>query len=528
MGKTTLSNGKSNSSTLCLRLFFTILFFVTFIWGSFSNVLAKSQSEADASPVLTFGQVKTDSLSNASDEKWFKFDVTDRGRFRINLKLNEKANPQDINSGWDFKVYRKGDLENALRIYKEIKDSRYSEWFGFAPDTYYICVCSNWTLTDSNAPVNCPFDVMAEFQPNAAWEQEKNDIKQDANAINTNNTYYGSLYCANDVDWYKYTVTKAGYQFVTFIPDAKECDKEKINDGWKYTIYEADGTTEVIAYDNIISSQKSVKLPMKKGTYYIRVSAHWDINDASSPVEQIYNLKVYEAGEANWETEHNDSQKTANVITFDKKFVGSTYHHHDEDWYKFIVPGKGTATISFAKANNVNTADVHDGWKYELFASKSSDAIISKDKIIRSASNKLVLSAGTYYLKVSPSWGIADSSAPTDCQYTVKIAFLSNAKIASEFKKSTVKISAPKVAKKKVTIKWAKNKESNGYEVYRATKKSGKYTKIATVKGMGKVSYVDKKAKAKQIYFYKVRAYKVIDGKKVYSKYSAIKKVKAK
>ena len=188
MGKTTLSNGKSNSGTLCLRLFFTTLFVVTFIWGSFTNVFAKSQSEADASPALTFGQVKTDSLSNASDEKWFKFDVTERGRFRINLKLNEKANPQDINSGWDFKVYRKGDLENALRIYKEIKDSRYSEWFGFAPDTYYICVCSNWTLTDNNAPVNCPFDVMAEFQPNAAWEQEKNDIKQDANAINTNTT----------------------------------------------------------------------------------------------------------------------------------------------------------------------------------------------------------------------------------------------------------------------------------------------------------------------------------------------------
>ena len=63
---------------------------------------------------------------------------------------------------------------------------------------------------------------------------------------------------------------------------------------------------------------------------------------------------------------------------------------------------------------------------------------------------------------------------------------------------------------------------------YRSTKKNKSFKKITTLKKAGKVIYVNKKLKKGKTYYYKVRAYKVVSGKKVYGKFSTIKKIKFK
>ena len=73
-----------------------------------------------------------------------------------------------------------------------------------------------------------------------------------------------------------------------------------------------------------------------------------------------------------------------------------------------------------------------------------------------------------------------------------------------------------------------KQKNLSGYEVYRSTKKNKSFKKITTLKKAGKVIYVNKKLKKGKTYYYKVRAYKVVSGKKVYGKFSTIKKIKIK
>ena len=62
----------------------------------------------------------------------------------------------------------------------------------------------------------------------------------------------------------------------------------------------------------------------------------------------------------------------------------------------------------------------------------------------------------------------------------------------------------------------------DGYQIYRATSKSGKYAKIATVKGASGASYTDTGRTCGTRYYYKLRAYKKIGGKTVYSKYSTV------
>ncbi|WP_394922347.1 hypothetical protein [uncultured Robinsoniella sp.] len=85
-----------------------------------------------------------------------------------------------------------------------------------------------------------------------------------------------------------------------------------------------------------------------------------------------------------------------------------------------------------------------------------------------------------------------------------------------------------KAGAKKATITWKKTAGASGYQVYRATSKSGKYKKVYTGKKSSAVKYVNSKLKSRKSYYYKVRAYKVVDGKTYYGSYSTIKKVTVK
>lgn len=96
------------------------------------------------------------------------------------------------------------------------------------------------------------------------------------------------------------------------------------------------------------------------------------------------------------------------------------------------------------------------------------------------------------------------------------------ASAGSVVKKAKVKVSLT-AGEGFVTVKWNKVKQATGYEVYSAEEKAGKYKKIATVKKSATIKFVHKNLKQGKAYYYKVRAYQTVKGKKVYSKYSAVK-----
>ncbi|MBQ9060196.1 MAG: InlB B-repeat-containing protein [Firmicutes bacterium] len=86
---------------------------------------------------------------------------------------------------------------------------------------------------------------------------------------------------------------------------------------------------------------------------------------------------------------------------------------------------------------------------------------------------------------------------------------------------------------KKAQLTWKAAKEVSGYEVYRATKKKGKYKKVKTISKATTKKLINKKLKAKKNYFYKIRPYTLVknvkgETEKVYGKYSVVRKIKAK
>lgn len=95
-------------------------------------------------------------------------------------------------------------------------------------------------------------------------------------------------------------------------------------------------------------------------------------------------------------------------------------------------------------------------------------------------------------------------------------------------------ISAPKSPKiksnqKNVTFSWKKVSAVSGYEVYWASNKAfTKKKKMKRLKSQKKNSYKIKSPVTKRTYYMKVRAYKTINGKKYYSKFSTVKVLKFK
>lgn len=79
----------------------------------------------------------------------------------------------------------------------------------------------------------------------------------------------------------------------------------------------------------------------------------------------------------------------------------------------------------------------------------------------------------------------------------------------------------------KIKIGWAKVPGADGYEVYRSTTSDGKYSRVGTVTKCSTVSFTNSGVTTGRTYFYRVRAYRMIDGKKVYSPYTKHKSGKA-
>ena len=93
---------------------------------------------------------------------------------------------------------------------------------------------------------------------------------------------------------------------------------------------------------------------------------------------------------------------------------------------------------------------------------------------------------------------------------------------SSTAKPKAVKNVKAKATKKGIQIKWKKVSGASGYYIYRSTKKNKGYKKIhAVTKGKAQ-SYLDKKARKGKTYYYKIKTYKKVNGRKVTSNWSKV------
>ena len=159
---------------------------------------------------------------------------------------------------------------------------------------------------------------------------------------------------------------------------------------------------------------------------------------------------------------------------------------------------------------------------YQVYRATSENGKYKKVKTIKGASKVTVtLPANTgskaYYYKVRAYKTISG-----------KNVYGEYSSVKSCAPKKTSKITAKALKGKKAKVTWKKVSSANGYQVYRSTKKKGSYKLVKTITNKKTVSFTDKSLKKGKKYYYKVRAYRLIKGKKVYGPYSDIVYIKAK
>ncbi len=145
----------------------------------------------------------------------------------------------------------------------------------------------------------------------------------------------------------------------------------------------------------------------------------------------------------------------------------------------------------------------------------------------------------TYYgkkvtLKNPSRKGYAFAGWYTDAKFKKKITSISSSAKSDYIlyaKWTKVKVakasltSAKNSKSKQILLKYKKVSDAKGYEISYSTDK--KFKKAVTKKNTAKTSYTISKLKKGKIYYVRIRAYKMDStGKKVYGKYSSMKKVK--
>lgn len=118
------------------------------------------------------------------------------------------------------------------------------------------------------------------------------------------------------------------------------------------------------------------------------------------------------------------------------------------------------------------------------------------------------------------------ATTPSTTQPTTKPSTTKNTKMVKPKKTSIKKLSK---GKKKFTVTWAKVSGVKGYQIqYSSNKKFKKNNKSVTVTKQKTTKATVKKLKSKKKYYVRVRTYKTVNGKKIYSSWSKVKSVKTK
>lgn len=113
-----------------------------------------------------------------------------------------------------------------------------------------------------------------------------------------------------------------------------------------------------------------------------------------------------------------------------------------------------------------------------------------------------------------------DTATDTDVDTPIAPAQLTKAQVKA-LKPGGVK--AASYSYTKIKVSWNKLEGVDGYKVYRATKKSGKYSLVKTTTSANTTSYINTGRTTGKTYYYKVRGYKKIGKTTYYTKYSAVR-----
>lgn len=404
------------------------------------------------------------------DSDWYKFTLSSSAKVNVQFSFNRA----DADGDWDVYLYKyDGNGDYTQLEYKDVYvyDGSYTfSSLGLPAGTYFVKVYGY------NSACGRQYSITPKCSYVSNWETEFNDEYTSADPLSMGTTRYGVNPTSSDDDWYKFTLNSPASVSVAFTHTKASADGD-----WGVYLYKYNGGGEYaqLAYEDVCVSDGNYTFPtqgLSAGTYFVKVSG---CNSACGRQYGVtVNYSVGKPGKFRVSSRGSNSLKLA----WNKPAGATGYQlqRKSGNSYKTLATVKGTSythksltagagyTYRVRAYRTVGGKNYYSGWAYMTAYTKPATP------------NLTGLSATKSGHKIKATWKKVGGSA-------------------------------------------------SGYQIYWAKDKNfKKMVSKTTVSGQKKTSYTGKNFTKGKRYYVKVRAYKTVNGNKIYGAWSNVRNVKAK
>lgn len=403
------------------------------------------------------------------DSDWYKFTLSSPAKVNVQFSFNRA----DADGDWDVYLYKyDGNGDYTKLAYKDVYvyDGSYTfSSLGLPAGTYFVKVYGYYSACGRQ------YSVTPKCTYVSNWETEFNDEYTSADPLSMGVIRYGV--CREyDHDWYKFVLNASSTVSVTFTHTKASADGD-----WDVYLYKykGDGEYARVAYKDVYVSDGNYTFPtqgLSAGTYFVKVYGYYSACGRQYGV--TVNYSVGKPGKFRVSSRGSNSLKLA--------------------WNK---PAGATGYQLQRKSGN----------SYKALATVKSTSYTHKS---------LTAGAGyTYRVRAYRTVGGKN-------YYSGWVYMTAYTKPATP---NLTGLSATKSGHK-IKATWKKvGGSASGYQIYWAKDKNfKKVVSKTTVSGQKKTSYTGKNFTKGKRYYVKVRAYKTVNGNKIYGAWSNVRNVKAK
>ena len=405
-----------------------------------------------------------------SDTDWYKFTLSSPAKVNVQFSFNRA----DADGDWYVYLYKyEGNGDYSTLDYEDVYvyDGSYTfSSLGLPAGTYFVKVYGY------NSACGRQYSITPKCSYVSNWETEFNDEYTSADPLSMGTTRYGVNPTSSDDDWYKFTLNSPASVSVAFTHTKASADGD-----WGVYLYKYNGGGEYaqLAYEDVCVSDGNYTFPtqgLSAGTYFVKVSG---CNSACGRQYGVtVNYSVGKPGKFRVSSRGSNSLKLA----WNKPAGATGYQlqRKSGNSYKTLATVKGTSythksltagagyTYRVRAYRTVGGKNYYSGWAYMTAYTKPATP------------NLTGLSATKSGHKIKATWKKVGGSA-------------------------------------------------SGYQIYWAKDKNfKKMVSKTTVSGQKKTSYTGKNFTKGKRYYVKVRAYKTVNGNKIYGAWSNVRTVKAK
>ncbi|OIK08740.1 hypothetical protein BIV60_25550 [Bacillus sp. MUM 116] len=178
------------------------------------------------------------------------------------------------------------------------------------------------------------------------------------------------------------------------------------------------------------------------------------------------------------------------------------------------VPGGVKATSAGYSKVKVTWGAVSGAQGYQIFRATTKTGTYSYLATTSSSSytNSGLVTNRAYYYKVR-AYRVVNGTAVYSSYSTI----VSGTPVLA----APTGLKASRASSTSIKLTWNKGTEASGYEIFRATSYKGVYTKVVTLTSGSTISYTNTKLSKGKLYYFKIRAYRIVNGQKIYSGYSS-------